>query len=275
MCVIAIKHKGSDWIPVEAIIQCVKSNPHGFAIGWNQEGRLYTFKTMDPKEAVRKYVELTGLDPRETALVFHARVATHGSHNIANCHMWDHQGRVAFAHNGVLRNIPVKGDMTDSETFFRNLFVPAWEALGWDYALEMSAAVANPSGSKFAFITPDGEIRTVGEWVKYQFTDKATGEPLRGKAYFSNRSFMPAYDYGFGGPAKSVASLGSPKKKAPKAPACLGNLIRKPVEMYGKIASAGSITVTRNGSDAPDRKVACDGVLFKDLLMDDLSMIGY
>ncbi len=53
------------------------------------------------------------------------------------------------------------------------------------------------------------------------------------------------------------------------------NLIRKPVEMYGKIASAGSLSVTRKESDAPDRKVACDGVLFKDLLMDDVSMIGY
>ena len=37
---------------------------------------------------------------------------------------------LAFAHNGIL-SIKNRGDMTDSETFFRDIFSPVFEIGGW------------------------------------------------------------------------------------------------------------------------------------------------
>ena len=59
MCVIVVKCKGSDFAPAEAIERCIQTNPHGFAIAWNEGGHVKTFKTMNPSEAMAKYMELT------------------------------------------------------------------------------------------------------------------------------------------------------------------------------------------------------------------------
>ena len=191
MCVIAVKTKGVDFAPASAIRRCIATNPDGFAMAWNQDGEIRVYKTMDPEKALAKYEELaSGLDPKTTAMVFHARIATHGSKGIANCHCWDHDGRIAFAHNGILRNIGNHDDQTDSETFFRDYFVPALDGVGMEYAMRIARLVAEPSGSKFAFLSPDGEIWMVGYWQKAEFKDR------KGKVYFSNSSYIEYNTYG-------------------------------------------------------------------------------
>ena len=250
MCVIVVKCKGSDFAPAEAIERCIQTNPHGFAIAWNEGGHVKTFKTMNPSEAMAKYMELTAtLDPRETAMLFHARIATHGSHRVENCHCWVHHGPhgdICFAHNGVLTNIPAMDDMTDSETFFRDYFVPALDNVDKDdpemtFSLRMSRAIIGDANSKFAFLDGNGRIwMSSGRnpYVKKQFPG------LRGKIYFSNDNWMPRNTFwGDFNPYSNVpkksstkasgSSLGSAKRNypAPKEPLAVVNMSMDQLEL--------------------------------------------
>lgn len=179
MCVIVLKFKGADFPSRQVIAACMKENPHGFAAAWNQDGTLMTFRTMDEAEMLAKYDEIRRLDPATTGLVFHARIATHGSKTLANCHCWtDDAGELAFAHNGVLTNVGSRDDMTDSETFFRDIFLPVRKAGGMKLAWKVAGAVIG--SSKFAFIGHDGNILPMGQYSK----DCEPGH--KGMIYFSN-----------------------------------------------------------------------------------------
>ena len=189
MCVIAAKSRGLAFPTRTEIQACMAQNRDGFSIAYNKDGKVVTFRTMNPAEMLSHYLEeVAVLDPATTAMIFHARIATHGTPKISNCHCWTGSG-MAFAHNGVLSQVEVdpNGDMTDSETFFRNLFLPAYEALGWDYALKMSRTVAG-SGSKLAFLEGDGGMHLVGTYYK------VTNANRPGIVYFSNTNHLHLYD---------------------------------------------------------------------------------
>ena len=234
MCVIVIKTKGSDFVPKDTIELCFKRNPHGFAFAWNEDGEIKNFRSMDMQASLAKYEELTSrLNPANTAFMVHARLATHGSQKIENCHCWVH-GNIAFAHNGVL-DIPSKDDMTDSEIFFRELFVPIMEALGMDFALTMARTFIGSSNNKFAIINGEGDV-----WItsgRQGFT-KESFPGLKGKAYFSNMNWKPVSQFtsclgfdpyeGVRKPVKAKASgstysgpassVGPRKRPAPSSP---------------------------------------------------------
>lgn len=182
MCIIALKFKGSDFPIAQTISNCMDSNRDGFAIAWNENGRLNVFKTMDASEMLEKYRHVSSLDPATTGMVFHARIATHGSKKVENCHLWtDKSGRLAFAHNGMLHNVEVHDDMTDSEVFFRDYFLPVMEKCGPKVARRVADAIRG--SSKFALINDKGDILPMGEYIKEKdLTDK-------GCLYFSNNSY--------------------------------------------------------------------------------------
>lgn len=195
MCIIVVKIKGSDFPSEKIIRSCMDSNPHGFSMAWNGPDKLvHNFKSMDKEKALAKYRELSStLDPAVTGFIFHARIATHGSHKVENCHCWvepvvTDKGsfQIAFAHNGILHNIPNRDDMTDSETFFQDYFLPVLRTLGWEQAKKTAKAIIG-SGNKFAFLCNSGNIEMMGDgFVKHQEPDK------KGKCYYSNSSFMPS-----------------------------------------------------------------------------------
>lgn len=176
MCVIAISPKGQEFPSIENIQNCVDSNPDGFAIAWNEDGVVKNFKTMGHKSIMkfyRKFVETH--DYKTTGMVFHARIATHGSKNIKNCHCWISDG-MAFAHNGIL-GVANRGDMTDSETFFQDIFLPIYRSCGW---LNAERAInACIGSSKFAFIDGEGNVKGYGDY------NSSEGN------YYSNYSWRP------------------------------------------------------------------------------------
>lgn len=182
MCIIALKFKGSDFPSAQTISTCMQTNRDGFAIAWNENGRLNVFKTMDASEMLEKYRHVSSLDPATTGMVFHARIATHGSKKVENCHLWtDKSGRLAFAHNGMLHNVEVHDDMTDSEVFFRDYFLPVMEKCGPKVARRVADAIRG--SSKFALINDKGDILPMGEYIK----EKDLVE--KGCTYFSNGNY--------------------------------------------------------------------------------------
>lgn len=161
MCIVVVSPKGQEWPSIENIQNCVDSNPDGFAIAWNENGEVKNYKTMGQKAIMKFYRNFIKThDYKTTGMVFHARIATHGSLKLSNCHCWISDG-MAFAHNGIL-SVKNRGDMTDSETFFRDIFIPIYRGKGWDSAkLAIDACIGM---SKFAFIDGNGEVRGFGDY---------------------------------------------------------------------------------------------------------------
>ena len=175
MCVIAVSPKGQKFPTINQIQNCVNGNPDGFAMSWNEDGKVRTYKTMSDTAIIKYYKKFIKThDPLKTALVFHARIATHGSKNIKNCHCWQSDG-LSFAHNGIL-SVANRGDMTDSETFFQDIFLPIYRSSGWDGATK--AINACIGSSKFAFIDGTGRVWGFGNYK------------TKDGNYFSNDSYM-------------------------------------------------------------------------------------
>lgn len=146
----------------------------------------------------------TELDLTATPVVMHFRITTHGGTCPENCHPFPITGsvgvlkkrkattRVGIAHNGIIHITPRKG-ISDTMEYILTQLAPLQEALPRFYenkhALEL---IKNAIGSKMAFLTAEGRIYTVGDFLE------------DGGIMYSNGSYLPweeryCYGYGCGG----------------------------------------------------------------------------
>lgn len=180
MCIIAIKKAGVKFPKMETIKTICKNNPDGFSMVYKtfeDDSKPIVFKTLDEAEFLQEYkIVSETFDYRVINLFIHARIKTHGTKRIENCHGWT-ENDLTFAHNGVLK-IDNRDDMTDSETFFRDIFSPIYKHYGWDLAKRAINAVIGTS--KFVFMQDSGLIRYFGQ---YQQDDSGM--------LYSNDSYMP------------------------------------------------------------------------------------
>lgn len=179
MCVIIAKPSKVQAPDIATIRAAIATNPHGSSIVWVKDGHLETYKTLKAEEMINyyseHYKELNG-----APFVFHARIATNGSKCLKNCHGWQTlNGHAAFFHNGIL-NIESRGDLTDSETFLRDIYEPI--ALKGGHKKAVRAINAIIGSSKFAFIVDTGEIKLYGHFfningVRYSNLNHVRHEP--------------------------------------------------------------------------------------------------
>jgi hypothetical protein len=164
MCIIVIKEKGHSWPSSETIKNCATNNPDGFSMAWNDKGKLFTYQSLVMEDFLKKYESVKKLSMKKTACILHCRIKTHGSLSVKNCHCWESDG-IAFAHNGIL-SMTAREDMTDSETFFRDIFIPVYRYGGWESGER--AVTACIGSSKFAFINGDGKIWSYGKYEIFE-----------------------------------------------------------------------------------------------------------
>ena len=171
MCVIIVKPANAE-LPSNSILERASIyNPHGF--GFCTSERIY--KTLS-FEAFKKELRKVRLNEQ---CIIHFRYATTGSVKRANCHPFkDAQTGICFAHNGVLK-IAAHNDMTDSETFFKQL-IGVINAYGYnsqevEYHIEKSIDY-----SKFAFMNSN-KIHLYGDFKKID------------GIYYSNTTFLNYY----------------------------------------------------------------------------------
>lgn len=118
MCIIGYYAPGV--LPVrEHLEEAVIANPHGFGwaiVTYDAECPILIGHTMDRKEAVEEFMRLRAEFPQHAAL-FHARITTHGTTSLDNCHPFKVNGRsdLVLAHNGMVPCSPRPGD-TRSDT---------------------------------------------------------------------------------------------------------------------------------------------------------------
>lgn len=163
MCIIVIKEKGIAFPSAATIKNCCDNNPDGFSMAWSDNGEVQTFRTLDKAAFMRAYKYLYKHLDKKESLIIHARIKTHGSVSLGNCHCWESSG-VVFAHNGVL-SIQNRGDLTDSETFFRDIFLPIWNGSKHNWKECEKAINAVIGVSRFAFLDEkNGDIIHYGNF---------------------------------------------------------------------------------------------------------------
>ena len=167
MCIIAIKAPGVQFPDIETVETMCDNNPDGFAVVWHSNRDRYSrvYRTMDRDKFLKRYKMIVRHhNYKTTSLYIHARIATHGSLKQSNCHGFvDTQTRLCFAHNGIL-GIKNRDDLTDSETFFRDYFIPIYRHGGWHEAEQL---IRDTIGySKFVFMDGDGGLRYFGNYIK-------------------------------------------------------------------------------------------------------------
>lgn len=163
MCIIAIKKKGIKFPSVETVKTMCDNNPHGFSMVVSDGRKSKVCKTMNQEKFLNVYRKVLEKYNYQTSSMFiHTRIKTHGTQRIENCHGWKENG-LTFAHNGIL-SIESRDDLTDSETFFRDIFSPAYKVGGWKLGEKAIRAIIGTS--KFVFMDDKGNIHHYGHYIE-------------------------------------------------------------------------------------------------------------
>jgi glutamine amidotransferase len=139
------------------------NNPHGFgfAIVIPSENRIHCERTMNADTSINRFLEMRARYPEGYA-TWHARLATHGSTTVDNCHPFKVGGdeRTYLAHNGILPIVEPQGDLRSDTRIFAEDLLPA---IGGVSALD-NEQVWNlledfTSGSKVVVLTVDPDAK--------------------------------------------------------------------------------------------------------------------
>jgi hypothetical protein len=133
------------------------NNPHGFgfAILIPSENRIHRERTMNADTSINRFLEMRAQYPESYAM-WHARLATHGSTNVDNCHPFQvgKDSLTYLGHNGILPVEQPVGDLRSDTRIFAEDLLPA---IGGVTALD-NPQVLNlleefTSGSKVCILT--------------------------------------------------------------------------------------------------------------------------
>lgn len=187
MCVIIHKPKGVD-LPEAHIRKAATANSHGYGILWyDQKDRIVkAHKQAEYKieDVIKQVAEL-----KDTEVLLHFRIKTHGSVNDDNCHPFkvldkgDTGMEMWLMHNGVIHKAKTEGDETDTMAFNREMLIPVLKHKPGILREEAFQKFAGEyiGHSKLAFMFGKGETVIVNK-------DKGTE---RGGCWYSNHSAFP------------------------------------------------------------------------------------
>lgn len=212
MCVI-LHAKKKKHLRKDELLQAMKANSAGFfmaAIHPSDHSRTI-IRTLDDKELLKFFDKVN----EDDEIVCHCRIPSRGEKNLENVHGWEEDG-ILFSHNMTISSIDammtrVKWDGTDSEFFFRRIFIPYYRGLGdeaykdgklhedLDNLVQFFAGTMN----KFCFIMPDGNVLRYGTWVNEP--DRKEGDDI---AFWASNTtykvYTPAWSSQKGGGSATV-----------------------------------------------------------------------
>lgn len=180
MCIIAAKPAGVAMPKDEYIRNMWDGNRDGAGIMYVLNGKVRIEKGFMKYKAFTEALErITKLvDPVKTPIVMHFRITTHGGTKPENTHPFpitDNIGSlckrvnsadIGVAHNGIIHIQPRKG-ISDTMEYIASQLAPLKRALPRFYenphAMQM---IENAIGSKMAFLTKEGRLYTVGNFVE-------------------------------------------------------------------------------------------------------------
>jgi len=185
MCVICAAAK-KRYMKREEVLAAIKHNSAGFFGFTVHDGVRRTIRTLDDKQFVKFFDEVVeDGDP----WVMHARIPSRGEKTLDNVHGWEEDG-IIFCHNMTISSIDgmmrdAKWENTDSEFFFRHIFMPFYRGCGEKayengrFCQDLDNIVRYFCGSmnKFLFIMPDNRLVRYGSWVTEKDRVDEDGNP--------------------------------------------------------------------------------------------------
>lgn len=199
MCVIVAKEKGIKMPDKNILKTCFNHNPDGAGIMWNQENAVNIRKGfMDWKSFDNFLDELSEqVDLKKSGVCMHFRIKTHGKTSPQNCHGFPISNRikdlkkleiktdVGVMHNGIIPIKPIY-NLSDTQTYIlKRLYNIKKHSPGFLKEKYIMSQIEKEINSKMAFLTSDGSIYTIGEFIE------------SGSILYSNRSFEEYSYYGF------------------------------------------------------------------------------
>ena len=205
MCVI-IHTKRKDLLKEKELREAMKANPAGFflaALYKDRDGspKRDVVRTMDEKEAVDFWKK----QPDDREMVMHFRIPSRGmDRTVANVHGWEEDG-ILMAHNMTIHQIDemmdrVKWKGTDSEFFFRKVFIPMYRGLGGNgkaYAdgkfcedLDNIVRFFCGHSNRLCFVMPDNKVIRYGDWAGNDPARKVGDEP----GFFASNSSYRVFE---------------------------------------------------------------------------------
>ena len=201
MCIICAKKKGiemPDWNTIETMWY---NNSDGAGLMWLEDGVVRISKGFMKYNDFRTELETLGkrLDLKETPVVMHFRITTHGGTKPENCHPFpitDQIGLlqklrsstdVGVAHNGILSFTPRTGISDTMEYIATQLAVIKKmnrKFLQHDYLMQLIKNAT--AGSRLCFLDKYGRIFTTGNFIEED-----------GVLYSNNNYKYNYYDWGF------------------------------------------------------------------------------
>jgi len=180
MCIISAKAAGVAMPDHDTIKRMWNGNSDGAGIMYVENGKVRIEKGfMSYKSFASKLEELEKrMDLTATPLVMHFRITTHGGTKPENCHPFpitDSVGAlsklvatvsIGVAHNGIIRITPRKG-ISDTMEYIITQLAPLKRAMPRFYENKNAMLmVKNAIDSKMAFLTKEGKIYTIGDFVE-------------------------------------------------------------------------------------------------------------
>jgi glutamine amidotransferase len=167
------------------------NNPDGFgyAIAIPEEQRILVAHTMSADEAINDFLALKAKYPQGYAM-WHARLATHGSMCLDNCHPFQvgKDSKTFLAHNGILPTIHEKSDRSDTRILAETILPRMGGVAALDDPQMWSVLEEFTAGSKVA-------VLSVNPQAKYQIylLHEKSGKYDESEVWWSNDSHTISY----------------------------------------------------------------------------------
>ncbi len=236
MCVICVKKAGIPMPTEENFENMWTNNRDGAGFMWADGNVVHIskgfMKLSDFQAAVKDLQEKRGGDLTNTSIVFHFRIGTAGGNVPANTHPFPLTDKICvmqklncatslgIAHNGIIDITTRSKDISDTmEWIASQLYLLAKIKPYWYLNDDCMALIKSMTGSKLAFMTPDGEVYTVGDFIEdhgllYSNSSYSYNWYTRSYHYTSGNGYISEY-WGDYGDELDPDDWGIPVKKKP------------------------------------------------------------
>lgn len=196
MCIIVAVPAGVEIPSDEVLRECFESNPDGAGFMYSDGKRVRIrkgFMTWDEFKSALDAELDAGLIFKESAVVLHFRIATHGKVKPMCCHPFpvsdepsdlratSIDARWGIAHNGVIHGMETNKSWSDSMDFVAGVVTPLARMnsafMHSEDAIELLETACQ--GSRLAIVDNAGDLALVGRFVE------------DGGVFYSNTSYLP------------------------------------------------------------------------------------
>lgn len=163
MC-IAIFNPSDVILEKETLKNCWENNGDGAGLLWVEYGSLKTYKAMvNFDKFYNKYLEVRkSKHTKQSQVVIHFRISTHGKVNRTNCHPFIVNDKLGFVHNGIISKVERNIDYSDTY-MFNELFLKQLPKDFYTKQVYHDLIESYIGGSKLLFLDTNNDAYIINE----------------------------------------------------------------------------------------------------------------